>query len=148
MRRELRSEIEIDATAAEVWAVLTDTQAYSEWNGFMPRLNGDLRAGARLDVRIEPPNARGMRFRPTVLRADAGRELRWLGRFILPGLFDGEHSFRVEPLPGGRTRFVQSERFTGLLVGAFGRTLDKTELGFAEMNASLKARVESSVAAA
>jgi len=25
------------------------------------------------------------------------RELRWLGRLLIPGLFDGEHSLRLEP---------------------------------------------------
>jgi len=35
-----------------------------------------------------------------------------------------------------------SERFSGLLVGLFKGTLAKTEVGFEEMNAALKARVE------
>ena len=58
------------------------------------------------------------------------------------GLFDGEHSFQIEALSGGRSRFVQSERFNGLLVGVFSSALDKTELGFEEMNAALKSRAE------
>jgi hypothetical protein len=37
---------------------------------------------------------------------------------------------------------VQAERFSGLLVSIFRSTLDKTEEGFAEMNAALKKRVE------
>ena len=40
-----------------------------------------------------------MTFKPTVLAVHPERELRWLGRFILPGLFDGEHSFRIESRP-------------------------------------------------
>lgn len=80
-----------------------------------------------------------------MLVAEPGRELRWLGRLLLPGIFDGEHSLRVEPIDERRTRFVQSERFSGILVGASKRTLDKTETGFEQMNAALKARVEHSV---
>ena len=34
--RELRREIEIDAPLAAVWAVLTDTRSYSEWNSVIP----------------------------------------------------------------------------------------------------------------
>jgi Polyketide cyclase / dehydrase and lipid transport len=41
--RELRREIDIDAPPAAVWAVLTDTRSYSEWNPFMPHLAGELR---------------------------------------------------------------------------------------------------------
>ena len=142
--RELRREIEIDAAPAIVWAVLTDTGTYPDWNPFVRRLNGELREGAKLEVEIAPPDSRAMTFKPTVLTAHADRELRWLGRFLLPGLLDGEHSFRIEPLPGGRSRFTQSERFTGILVRFVGKTLDRTQVGFAQMNEALKRRAEAS----
>ena len=139
--RELRREIEIDASPERVWAVVTDFAAYPEWNPFIRSISGELHEGAKLEVRIEPPGARATTFRPTVRAVEPSRELRWLGR-MLPGLFDGEHSLRIEPLDGGRSRFVQSERFSGLLVGLFKGTLTKTEVGFEQMNAALKARVE------
>jgi len=135
-------EIEIDASPAAVWATLADTDAYPDWNPFVRNLSGELREGARLQARIAPPGGRALTFRPTVLAVRAGRELRWLGRFLLPGLLDGEHSFLLEPLAGGRTRFVQTERFSGLLVALVGRTLERTQLGFEQMNAALKVRVE------
>jgi len=87
-----------------------------------------------------------MTFKPTVLAADAERELRWLGRLGVPGIFDGEHSFRLERLPDGGTRFVQAERFRGVLVGLFGTTLQKALLGFEQMNHALKQRAEATVA--
>jgi hypothetical protein len=141
----LSHEIEIDASADAVWAVLADTGAYAEWNPFVRRLTGDLREGTRLEARIAPPGGRTMTFKPTVLAARAGRELRWLGRFLVPGLLDGEHSFRIEPLADGRTRFVQAERFSGVLVGLVRNTLAQTELGFEQMNEALKLRVEGSL---
>jgi hypothetical protein len=148
MTTELRHEIEIDAPPEAVWRVITDTARYGDWNPFIRRLLGELREGARLEVEIAPPGGRAMTFRPTVLAADANRELRWLGRLLLPGLFDGEHRFRLDPLPGGRTRFVQSERFSGLLVRLLGKGLGRTRLGFEHMNVALKAEVESHAKAA
>ena len=73
---------------------------------------------------------------------DRALELRWLGRLLAPGIFDGEHSFLIEPREGGRSRFVMAERFTGVLVGFLKGTVAKTESGFEQMNAALKARVE------
>ena len=139
--RELRREVEIDASPERVWAVVTDFAGYPEWNPFIRSISGELHEGAKLEVRIEPPGARATTFKPTVRAVEASRELRWLGR-LLPGLFDGEHSLRIEPLDGDRSRFVQSERFSGLLVGLVKGTLAKTEAGFEQMNAALKARVE------
>ncbi len=43
----------------------------------------------------------------------------------MPGRLDGEHTFELEPLAEDRTRFIQSERFNGVLVGLLSRTLDK-----------------------
>jgi len=139
---ELTHEIEIDAPPDEVWRVLADTDRYGEWNPFITSLRGELRDGAKLEVRIAPPGGKAMTFRPTVLTAVPGRELRWLGRLLVPGLFDGEHRLVLEPLVEGRTRFVQSERFSGVVVRMLAGTLEKTRLGFHEMNQALRAEVE------
>ena len=147
-KTEIRHEVEIDASPAEVWAVLADTGSYGDWNPFVRRLGGELRRGAELEAEIAPPDGRAMKFKPTVVVAEPERELRWLGRFLVRGLLDGEHAFRLEPLAGGRTRFVQSERFTGLLVGLVRKTLAKTQLGFEEMNWALKRRAEAAAASA
>jgi hypothetical protein len=141
MRRELRHEIEIDAPAAAVWNTLTATDDYS-WNPFIEHIEGRLAPGERLSVRIKPPEGRAMTFAPTVLEAREPTALRWLGRVVVRGLLDGEHSFELQPLGESRTRFVQAERFSGLLVRIFRGTLDKTQDGFAEMNAALKQKAE------
>ena len=143
--RELRHEIEIEAPVDRVWQALINTADYS-WNPFIHRLDGKLAVKEKLQVEIEPPNGRAMTFKPTVLEVEPATRLRWIGRFLLPGLLDGEHTFELQALSGDRTRFIQSERFSGVLVGLLGRTLDKTEEGFAAMNAALKVKVESDAA--
>ena len=140
---ELRREIEIDAPPERVWHVLTDFGSYPQWNPFITSIEGEPREGAKLVVRIAPPGGRAMTFRPIVRAARPNRELRWLGRVLLPGIFDGEHALTIEPLGEGRTRFVQSERFTGLLVPVTSGVLDKTARGFEQMNQALKERAES-----
>lgn len=140
---QLHTEIEIEAPAERVWAVLTDFAAYPEWNPFVRSVAGVARKGERLQVEIRPDGGRAMRFSPVVLAAEAGRELRWLGRVLLPGIFDGEHVFVIEPLEGGRVRLRQSERFGGILVGLFRAQLDRDTLrGFEAMNRALKQRSE------
>ncbi len=61
----------------------------------------------------------------------------------MPGLFDGEHGLRLEPVPDGGTRFVQRGTFTGLLVPMMPRVLDDTTTGFAAMNTGLRHRAVS-----
>ena len=140
--KELRTQIEIEATPDRVWEILTDFAAYPEWNPFIQAIQGQAAAGSKLEVRIEPPGGRAMTFKPTVLEAAPRRELRWLGRVLVPGLFDGEHSLRIEPIGDSRVRFVQAERFSGVLVPLFGKSLEKTQRGFTAMNEALKRRAE------
>ena len=142
--REIETTVEIDAPPAAVWRVLTDFPAYGDWNPFVRSIEGKVHEGERLTVRLEPPGGRGMTIRPTVLAAEPERELRWKGRLMVPGLFDGEHMFRIEPINGQRSRFVHGERFTGILVSLVKGILAKTETGFEQMNAALKQRVEAS----
>lgn len=141
--RELRTATHIDAAPETVWRILTDFSRYPDWNPFIPHAEGEAREGARLEVRIEPPGGRGMTFRPTVQRAEPNRELRWLGRLLLPKLFDGEHIFELHPIEDGSTHFVQREIFGGLLVPLLWRSIEPaTRRGFDAMNAALKARAE------
>jgi len=142
-KHELRTEVEINAGPERVWAILSNFSAYPEWNPFIRFISGAPEKGARLEVRIQPSGAKGMTFRPCVLVADAGRELRWLGRLLVPGIFDGEHSFVIQPLAGGKVLLRQSELFSGVLVPLFRGSLDRdTKRGFEEMNLALKARAE------
>ena len=141
--KELHSEIEIHASAERVWLMLTDFDSFPQWNPFIRRASGVIKSGARLEVHIQPSGASGMTFRPTVLKAEPNRELRWLGRVLIPGIFDGEHIFTIEPLGDDRVRFTQSEIFTGLLVPLIMRWMNSdTKRGFEEMNQALKARAE------
>jgi len=140
--RMAESEREIEAPPEVVWRVLTDFAGYPEWNPFIVRIAGDLAVGQVLDLTIQPPGRRAMTFRPKVLRCEPDSEFRWLGHFLVPGLFDGEHAHLLEAIEAGRTRYSQSEAFRGLLVPLTGSLLAATQQGFDAMNTALKARAE------
>jgi hypothetical protein len=141
MALHLETSIDIDAPPEAVWAVLADLPSYPDWNPFIRAAKGTLAPGERLDVEIQPERGRAMRFKPTVITAEPGRELRWLGKLLVRGIFDGEHRFTIEPAGHG-TRLVQAERFTGVLVPFLAKRLRRGTLpGFVLMNEALRARV-------
>ena len=141
--KELRTEVEIQASDKRVWQLLTDFASFPQWNPFIRQAKGEAKVGARLEVHLQPSGASGMTFKPIVLKVELNQELRWLGRLLIPGLFDGEHIFTIETLQANRIRFTQREAFTGLLVPLFARSLDTdTRRGFEEMNQALKSRAE------
>ena len=143
--KQIRAEIEINASAERVWHILTNFADFPEWNPFIRQIRGELKVGGTLDVFLQPSGQRGMRFRPVVLAVEPSREIRWLGRLWgIPKLFDGEHSLTIERLDTNRVRFIQREMFTGILISLLGGTLSGAERSFTEMNEALKARAEES----
>lgn len=142
MKKEIRTEITINATPEKVWAILTDFDKYKEWNPFIKSLEGNVKVGNQIKVVISPPDGSAMTFKPKVLVFESERELTWLGTLVFKGLFDGEHSFRLKANSNGTTTFIQSESFSGILVGLFSGTLEKTRKGFESMNEKLKSLAE------
>jgi hypothetical protein len=143
MAKQLRAQVDIQASPERVWQVLTDFAAYPEWNPFITQASGTAARGERLTVRMQPAGGRAMTFRPTVLEATPQRRLRWIGRMLFPGVFDGEHSFTIEPLGQGSVRLTQQEEFRGALVPLLARSLDRRTLpAFEQMNQGLKGRAE------
>jgi hypothetical protein len=141
--RTLHTEIGILAPADRVWAILIDTDRWAEWNPFA-RASGRFAVGQQVSVTLSPPGKSSMTIKPTVVRLDAGRELRWLGHLGVRGIFDGEHGFRVVPEDVGRCRFEHFETFTGILsTPVMWMVGDATRRGFEAMNRALKQRAES-----
>jgi hypothetical protein len=142
--KAIRTSIDVDAPAEAVWPVIEDFASYGEWNPFVVEISGEQRVGARLSVTFSIGGKR-MQFRPQVIEWRPGRSLRWRGKAFAGWLFRGEHSLAVEPLSGGRTRFVHEEAFRGIAVRFVPRTLRATEQGFRAMNAALKQTVETAL---
>jgi len=140
---EIRTEIIIDAPVNEVWSKLTDFARYPQWNPFIREISGELRRGAQLRVNLGPPGKRTMKFKPIVQAVTPGKTFRWLGHLLFSGLFDGEHIFELEAAGDNTSRFIQREKFSGLLAGLFRKHLTvDIESGFMAMNEALKKEVE------
>ncbi len=138
--KEIRTEIEIAASAQRVWGVLADFARYAEWNPFIREARGEPRVGARLEIHITTPSGAKRTYEPRVTKVEPERELRWLGK--VPGFLSGEHIFTLEER-NGRTVLVHREVFGGLLTSFFGKSLDEdVKAGFEEMNRALKKRAE------
>ena len=143
MARRLHTEIEIQASPDRVWETLTNFAAYADWNPFIVRASGRPVPDSRLELQLRLPGCRPTTFRQKVLEAVPAHRLGWLGNLLVPGLFDGEHTFTIEPIGPGRVRLNQQEEFRGLLAPLILAVIAKpTQEGFHQMNQALKARAE------
>ena len=141
--KNINTQINIKATSKVIWEHLVSFDRYPEWNPFIKKISGQLSKGSKIAVTIKPPGKESMDFEPNLLEVNTTKELRWLGRVLLPKLFDGEHYFILESMPDGSTQFTQGENFSGILALILWSSIEKdTRKGFEEMNAALKIRSE------
>jgi hypothetical protein len=138
----IQTEILINTDITKVWDVLMIFNGYPKWNPFITSISGEPKLGARLTVSINPPDGKGMTFKPTILNLELNKEFRWKGKLGITGIFDGEHYFILESLDKDITKLIHGEKFSGLLVPLLGKMLDKTKKGFQLMNESIKNECE------
>ena len=140
--KEIRTEIDIKASAEKVWEVLTDFNNFPQWNPFIRQINGDPKVGTKLKIHLHTSSGKSRTYRPTVTKVEPNRELRWSGKSFIPGMFNGERIFSIE-LKTNHVRFVHREIFTGLGVALAGDRLDKDMYqSFEKMNDAFKEEVE------
>ena len=141
--KEINTQITIKSTPSYVWIHLTNFQEYPDWNPFIKEIAGEAIEGTQLDVVINPPDGDPMSFTPELLVVKEDEELRWIGQLLLPGLFDGEHYFKIQRISEEEVLFLHGEEFTGILALLFWGSVEPgTKKGFQLMNEALKKRVE------
>jgi hypothetical protein len=142
MKKNIRTEVEINASAEKVWRILSDFESFPEWNPFVIKVLGKAKEGEQIKIEVQLPESSLMKFTPIILKAEPNQELRWVGTVPL-GTFRGEHFYQIEPLAENKIRFVHGEHFSGWLVGLIWIVYGKqTEKGYHIMNEALKKRAE------
>lgn len=138
--REIRTDVDIEAPPETVWSVLTDLEAYGEWNPHITRATGALEVGSSLEIDVDRIGAKPRTMTVTVTDLEAPRRLEWVGSVGFGVVFEGRHTFELTPVDGDRTRLLNRELVSGL-VGPFAVT-DEPERDYARMNEALKERIE------
>ncbi len=141
--KEIRTEIEIRASAEKVWDLLTDFKNFEQWNPFIRKIEGTPALGTEIKIHLYTSGGKSRTYQPKITRLEPLKELRWFGKSTIPGVFNGERIFVLEPIEGNQIRFIHKEIFTGLLVHLVGNRLDKDMYSsFISMNEALKKTAE------
>lgn len=128
----------IDATAEEVWDVMTDGARFTEWDSGIVGFEGSIEPGQKVKLRSEVDP--GRTFAIDVTSLDKPHRMVWASGMPL-GLFRGERTYRLEPESGG-VRFTMREEFSGPLLGLIWRTMPDLQPSFDKFATGLKACVE------
>jgi hypothetical protein len=140
---EIRTHIDIAASASLVWGILIDFGSYRRWNPLIRSIVGQALVGNSIQVTQDVGIVGVATLCSDLTLVRELRELRWLGRWTIPGIHSAERRFGIESLPRGGVRFHHSERYRGIVVQFRRRLLQQVvEPAFGAMNVALKRRAE------
>jgi len=113
-----RVELTIRARADTVWRLLTNAEDFPRWNSTVASVEGQIREGERLRVRV-PGTDRV--FTPRVSDVVPDQRMTWTGGFS--PVFKGVRTFELRSRADGSTDFMMEERFSGLLLPLVKRSM-------------------------
>jgi hypothetical protein len=141
--KEINTELEIMASSERVWQVLTDFPNFGKWNPVIIQINGEAKVRTKLEIHLRTRSGKSRIYKPTIIKLEPNHELRWFGKSLFPGIFNGERIFTIESLGINNVRFFHRQIFTG--VGAYlagSRLENDIRHTLNEMNVALKKQVE------
>jgi len=129
----------IHAPASRVWALLTDAGRFPSWNSTVTSLEGEIRPGGRLAIRV--PLAPKRTFRPRVTAFEAPRLMVWSEG---NPMFRGVRTFQLAGAADGTTEFEMVEVLSGAMLPMIRGSLPDFGPAFETYAADLKRAAEAS----
>jgi hypothetical protein len=138
----IEHRVGIQAPAEVIWEVISDVEAWSQWNRLYPKASGQIRIGSVLEVTLALPGQAEQQIRPTVLEWVPNEQLHWK-LSTMGGLVKTIRYFEIETLAEASCIVTNGEILGGLMGPRVGKRMARTIYrAFAEMNDALKARAE------
>jgi hypothetical protein len=129
-------KVNIRASTAVIWGLLTDAQRYRRWNSTITGIEGEIREGERLRLHVPGTERTFTPFSGIV----PNERMTWTGGIAL--LFKGVRSFTLMARSDRTTDFEMVERFAGLVLPFARRSMPDFRPVFTSFANDLKAAAE------
>lgn len=140
--RSFEAVTRINASPAEVWALLVDVSSWRDWDSGVDRVEGRVALGERLT--IYATMIRNRPFTVTVTELRPQEVMRW--RAGLPfGLAVIERTYTLDAQEDGSTLLTVREDHTGPLAWLLDRSTPDLNPSFRQFCAGIKAKAEGRV---
>lgn len=136
-RQSCAIRCDVRASRDAIWALLTNVASYPKWNSTVMSLEGEIRPGERLKLRVTLDPKRT--FSPKVTKLDES-EMVWTDGFA--PMFRGVRTFTLTPKADGVTEFAMEEVFSGAMLPLIKSSLPDFGAAFEAFARDLKRAAE------
>jgi hypothetical protein len=137
----IEQTVEIQASAETVWKVITDLDAYGEWNPFVVGCRSTFKVGDPIDMKVRLFPGFTQKQRETILEHVPGKRLCYGIPGMPLGALSSRRGHEIYPLDPGRARYDSHFQLSGwlapvvrMLIGA------RLQAGFEAMTEALARR--------
>lgn len=137
--KKIKTSIIIQASANRVWTILTNLNAYVDWNPFIVLARGDLIIGQPFRLRRAGDITSGFGDAMVSVMNPNDHTLSWTTGWFNSKLMKIEHSFMIEVIDAESIHFLQHETLSGLIPGIWQSSRLSNRRSYMEsMNKALK----------
>ncbi|CRK57319.1 hypothetical protein [Alloactinosynnema sp. L-07] len=137
--KSYESSATINATPAQVWAVLTDGANWPNWDSGVTKVEGGIEPGAKIRVTSAASPDRTFPVKVTAMTPHSG--MTFSGGMPL-GLFRGVRTYTLSSTSDSVTEFRMREEYTGLMLPLIWKSMPDLQPSFDQFASGLKKRVE------
>lgn len=137
-RKSVRHELVINASPEKVWQVLTNTDAYAEWNPTMQLVKGEVKVGNSVTYKFTQNANTSYDVPITVKQIIPNKLLNQKGG--TPLILTYDHKYTLIP-EGDKTKVIISEDYSGIGVNFWNP--EPVGKAYGTLNEALKRKVES-----
>ncbi len=138
-KKSAHSEIIINATPEQVWAVLTDMATYPEWNPTMKLVSGKIAESEKVSYEFTDSTGAKSTISAKVKQVIPNKLLNQAGG--VPTIITYDHRYTLTPIDDGRkTKVTIHEDYRGVYVWFWDPAT--VEQAYMKLNNALKLRVE------
>ena len=141
---EIRTEVEIEATPEEVWAILSDVDGWSSWNTTVHASSGQFAQDAQMDITMKNKKGdAGPHYKPMITTCTPPFKMRWRAKMMAGFIFTNDKLIEISATESG-CKVTHSELFGGLMFKMMSGAM-KTGVPpiLDAMNRDLKSKAES-----
>jgi hypothetical protein len=125
--------------------MLTDFSQYPQWNPYLIRVDGKFLPGETVAYTLVDGNfEQPLKGTARIEVIEAYEQFYWVGKLLMPGIFDTRHVFQLVPQGDGSTQLLHFEEFRGLLAVLLPdreKRATHTRHAFDSMNQALQLRL-------
>jgi hypothetical protein len=114
--QEIYTECEINVPASKVYSVISDFENYYKWTNEIT-ISGDTQPGGKMNVNVKTAKDGNGWFKlSSKMKKADDRIIAFDNVLFAPFFFHGRHRFEIIPLSEQKTKFINTEMFSGFAV--------------------------------